>query len=38
MHISGHKNPKTFTDNNKPSSEELPDETATMSKKDNDMW
>ena len=38
MHVSGHKTQKTFMDYIKLSSEEIADEIAAMSKKENDMW
>ena len=38
MHVSGHKTQKTFMDYIKLSSEEIADEIAAMSKKDNEMW
>ena len=38
MHVSGHKTQKTFMDYIKLSSEEIADEIASMSKKENDMW
>ncbi len=38
MHVSGHKTQKTFMDYIKISSEEIADEIAAMSKKENDMW
>ena len=38
MHVSGHKPPKTFMDYIQLSSEEIADEIAAMSKKENDMW
>lgn len=38
MHVSGHKTQKTFMDYIKLSSEEVADEIAAMSKKENDMW
>lgn len=38
MHVSGHKTQKTFMDCIKLSSEEIADEIAAMSKKENDMW
>lgn len=38
MHVSGHKTQKTFMDYIKLSSEEIADEIAAISKKENDMW
>ena len=38
MHVSGHKTQKTFMDYIKLYSEEIADEIAAMSKKENDMW
>lgn len=38
MHVSGHNPQKTFMDYIKLSSEEIADEIAAMSKKDNGMW
>lgn len=38
MHVSGHKTQKTFMDYIKLSSEEIADEIAAMSKKENEMW
>lgn len=38
MHVSGHKTQKTLMDYIKLYSEEIADEIAAMSKKENDMW
>ena len=38
MHVCGHKTQKTFMDYIKLSSEEIADEIAEMTKKNNDMW
>lgn len=38
MHVSGHKTQKTFMDYIKLSSEEIADEIAAKSKKENEMW
>lgn len=38
MYVSGHKTQKNFMDYIKLSSEEIADEIAAMSKKENDMW
>lgn len=38
MHVSGHKTQKTFMDYIKLSSEDIADEIASMSKKENDIW
>ena len=38
MHVSGHKTQMTFMDYIKLSSEEIADEIAAMSKKENDIW
>jgi len=38
MHVSGYKTQKTFMDDIKLFSEEIADEIASMSKKENDMW
>ena len=38
MHVVGHKTQKTFKDYITLSSDEIADEIASMSKKENDMW